>query len=409
MNILNVSLTYSDLLYAMAFYFVCLENMARKEPVMTLVDKRYFAVWGILLFTGVGIHLGMLRSPDPFGAFGAFLQYAFLFVILLTVLHYLIDNQIKNVVKVLGFYLIPSLVSGVIVALSDFGVLHSFDDQIIYGLGRYRGFDGSLPTAYGAKTALAFVIIYMFWRISKHRLSKLFWLMMTLLSAYVIFLTASFGAILMLGISVFCIWWFASKRKAIMRFLAIIMVFCGISLFYLHETGNATYMRYMPQIIQVRFEASDGEFGSYDVRMELNRLGIVEFFNSPFAGVGYTQFVDYNPYHRVVHNTVISAAVESGIFGLIGVLIYLYIPAVYSLRLARDREIKEEERIVLQFLVIFAISRLVQTFTSHEFILRDEWIPGLVIIALYTYRSHRLRVKEKIKQVNMKPIEEPSI
>ncbi len=342
---------------------------------------------------------GMIRSSDTIGASVAFLQYAFIFVVVLTVIHYLINNKMENALKVLVIFTIPGIISGVMVSLSGLGFVTAYDSQLLYGLGRYRGFNGSLPTAYGAQTVLACVIIYMMFRISKRFINKLFWFTMLLVCVYAIILTASFGAIIMLGLAISLIWWFFSKHTLLTRSLLVFAFCAGLSVFYSHQTGNYQYMNYLPDIVKIRVEAAGGEFGSADVRSELNRLGVEKFFENPLMGIGHTQFMYHNPHGRVVHNTIISAAVESGVFGLIGVVLYLIVPIVLAYRMVKAKlfDAKSYEGVMVRFLLVYLLIRLAQTTTSHEYIERNLWLPGLVVFVIYATQMNR---KEKaISQV----------
>lgn len=407
MKLVSLDLTYSDILYAAAFYLVCIDRMANKQPILTLLNKRFASTWTILACAGGGHLISLLRTTQPFTTFGIIAQYVFTFVIFLTVIDYLADKKLSNVLKILGLYLIPTIVSGVIVTLTDFGVLHVFKEQLMYG-SRYKGFDGSLPTGYGAKTVLAFVVSYMFWRLSERRLHKVLSFIMICMCIHVIFLTASFGALLMLLTALFCIMWFASKKKAVMRILAFALAFFGILLFYLHQAGSSLYLEYMPGVMQQRLEANDGEFGSFELRMELNRLGIAEFLKSPMVGTGYAQYVDQNAYNIVVHNTAISAAVEAGILGLMAVLLYLLIPVRHAYRILKVAD-EDRERTMFLFLMIYAVCRIIQSLVGHEFVLRDEWIPGLVIFVLYANRSLNLAKKQAPANVIARAVAEPSV
>lgn len=387
------SFTYSDLLYAIAFIIIVFENLVFKKPLFILLNKRYSVIFYILLFTGIGAMTGMMRSKDTMGASVAFLQYVFIFVVVLSVIHYLINNNMKNALKVLVVFTIPGIISGVMVSLSGLGIVTAYDSQLLYGLGRYRGFNGSLPTAYGAQTVLTCVIIYMMLRISKRIIVKLFWFTMLLVCVYAIILTASFGAIIMLGLAIAFIWGFFSKHILLTRSLLVIMICVGVSVFYSHQAGNYQYLNYLPDIIKVRVVAADGEFGSVGLRSELNRLGIEQFFGNPLMGIGHTQFMYNNPYGLVVHNTMISAAVESGIFGLIGVMLYLIVPIVLAYRLIKSNlfHSKSYEGLMVKYLFVYLLIRLAQTTTSHEYILRELWLPGLVLIVIYATQMKRKR------------------
>lgn len=381
----GLNLTVADFIYISMFYCIVIYRASQKQHLFPLLNKKYYSVWFILFFIGIGCLLGMTQSNNTIGSAANFIQYIFIFIILLTVLEFLINNKISNAIKVAAIFLIPNVLVVFLVIFSKIGLYNGLDNIIISFNGRYQGFDG-IPTAFGSKIATTYAIVLFFLRTSKNILLKSIMLLLGASFAYVAMLSGSFGSALILFVATIGFMWFGSKYKNTMRIAAVLLVVI-VSFFYYEVAYNYNYslIKYTPEIMEERFQTSGNSFGSAELRGDINAAGVERFISDPLVGVGYGQFQYHNIYEASVHNTLISAAAEMGIFGLIGVAMYVFLPYVYSRKASFRFQKNTKGYTFLNFLTLYALIRIATTFKSQEFINRDLWIPALISFVVYAF------------------------
>jgi len=401
-DLLGVNITYSDILYGISFYLIIIEKLSRKEKIAYFFQG-YSILWSILLFIGVGAFLSLSRTTEIFNSLSTYLQYIFIFVVLLSVVHYLVNQSIQNAIKVIGIWVIPYMITSMVVVLSKIGILTTFDSVIVAGSGRYQGFYG-ISTALGINLTLGLIGMAFFWRISKKKF-KIIWILAISATLYSILLSGSFGSIIMSLITLILIGYYCARRKVFMRILIGAFLLCAATVFVLKETSSYfnLLIKYAPEILQTRLERSDGELGSFSLRMELNRMGLREFIRSPLVGVGFDQFRIHNIYNSNIHNTIIAAAVETGIIGLIGVLMYLLAPIIYGHRLmSLPWERFSKEYYFIRYMFVYTLIRLGQTMISGPYVRREQWVPVLTLFAIYAYekwKRRRTRAEESLPDI----------
>lgn len=396
-KLFGVNISLSDILYGLAFYLIVIERFLLKKQPLVILQKRYTFIWLILFFIGIGTFFGLIRAFSWAESISYFLQYIFVFVVLLTVIDYLVGINIKNAIKVLGIWLIPHVFSVILNFLSSLNIYNGLDALIKGGNGRYVGLYG-IATSHGLNMTYVVVISILFFAISKKIKNKTLFLGIGLGAVYSIALSGSFSAVLLLVASIMLVIWFCLKQKVITRALFILFLLVSSSTIFLWNQGilQKDLIKYTPDIFAERLERSNGELGSADLRMDLNRMAIEEFTKNPIFGVGADQFNRYNAETRNVHNTILSSAVETGVFGLIGVLIYLLTPLIFSRKLVKADLVDKSfgNTLFMKYLFVLAVMRIAQTMFSGPYIQREAWIPFLLIFALYSRKEILSTVKQ---------------
>lgn len=382
--ILGINLTIEDLVILLIFVVILFINIFKGRA---LLFKKIFSnllILLILLFLTIGCLLGLVRSNNIISSTANILQYFFIFIILKSVLEYLTSNKLDNIVKIIYVFLIPAIIAAVLVLLSKFNILNVFDETIVAVTGRYQGFDG-LPTNFGNNLALNFGVVLFLSRITNNKYLKLINFLLSLIIIYAALLSGSFGSLLIIITIIVSFFWFTYNHKYLFKLISIAVILFILTFYYqIKIMGNYVLLKYLPYIMQQRFIKSGDEFGSFDIRMEINNLGLKSFFENIIFGVGYGQFENYNTFHASIHNTFISAAAEMGIFGFIGIALYVFIPIILAEKMLRRSKDKKEKKIIT-LLLIYSLSRFIMTFSTQEFILRHLWIPILLIFIVFNF------------------------
>lgn len=378
----NVNITISDLMFFISFLLIVMMRLYNNNPPLIILNKNYKGIWIILLFLIIGTLSSAMFSENPLSSVSNLIQYIFIFFVLLNVIEYLINKKLKNVINICIVSIIPIIILVAIVLFSYFGIYTGLDSTIISLNGRYRGFEG-IATAFGSKIAMYYAIVLFLLSYSKKTVTKLFLAIIAILFMYVSILSGSFGSVLIIFLITTLFLLYGFRQKWIPRLLAILFIASTVAI-YISITvfNNIKVFNYLPSILGERYMIH-GNFGSAEARNELNVVGLNFFFQNPIIGVGYSQFRYYNDLGASVHNLFISAAVELGIFGLIGVLLYTVLPVIYSFKMSKYSKSNRSLHLVSKFLLIYSLVRLFNGFKAQEYVDREPWIIILVIFVCY--------------------------
>ena len=384
----GINLTYGDIAYSVCFILILLSKTQKNKNRKGNINFNII-VFGGVFFLALGSLLSFMRSTNVIESFATLVQYIFVFTILLYVIKYLLETEMKkSLLKIILITILPHLIIDILNLLSYLNILNTLDAILISGNGRYVGFYGN-ANALGLNTISTYIFLILFLIYSDKKLNKiivLFFIISTLIS---LALSASFGSIILIFlVSLIILWYMSSKKKLkFFSFLsgALIVVF-AISISFTNPTKF--YSAFIPEklVDRITNAESDG-LGSSSLRIDLNREGIEKFIESPIVGLGFTEFPKISMYNQTVHNTIIVTAAETGVFGLLGIFILIIYPIFLSFRMFKKTE--GELKVILLFLYIYSIFRLLSTLTSGHFISREPWIPILCIFVIYTIRLRK--------------------
>ena len=378
-RLFGVNFTISDTFIILSFSLIIIERILKRQNPLIFFDKRYIWLWISFYFIALGGLLSMFKAIYPNEVLFSVVQYLFIFMVMVTVLDYLLDNNMNNVIKILGIWLIQYLVSTSLVILSSAKILTLFDEYIKAGSGRYQGLFG-LSTSMGMNTVLSIVILALLWKVSKRNISLLMFIFV-IMSIIAVVLSVSFGSMMLLIIALVTSWLLISKFNTTHILVVLGLLLVAFFYFLSTDTFDIAVERLIPDIVAERLERTEGELGSADHRMKLNIMGINYFIEHPLIGVGLDQFKLNNFSGNNIHNTIIAMAAEAGIFGLIGLLIILFAPLLKAKQLLSRVQYEYEKTIIL-FLITYCIVRIAQTGISGPFVQRWPWIPILLLFIL---------------------------
>lgn len=371
----------------MCFLGIIVHSIYRPSTTRVFLSKKYNIIYLMLFSLGLGSVLSLIRSFNPIESFGYFLQYSFIFLIVLPIIVYLVESK-KNIIEILTVYVLAAVPALFLVFLSSIDVFNSFDTVIRAGGGRYVGFN-NIATSFGLYMCFICIISIILMVYCRKKVTKVFFLVTLLLSFYCVILSISFSAMILLSVGLSLIGIIFMKRSIALKIIFVfgMLLLTVVLLFFYFDKIPLNYYNYLPEVVVSRLENNNGEVGSSNLRMELNKKAINEFINSPLIGVGENQFRYYNYENRNVHNTILSGAVETGLFGLIGTIIYVLLPIIWWRKVYQFLKSKDflssKSKFLLQGLLILAIMRVSQTAFSGPYIQREAWIPILLILAIY--------------------------
>jgi O-antigen ligase len=124
-------------------------------------------------------------------------------------------------------------------------------------------------------------------------------------------------------------------------------------------------------------------------RLEVYRLAWSSIIKNPLVGVGTGPFAGITETGDAVHNVILLNWYESGIFGLIGImliLILLLLIGVYLIRISKS----ENERLLSLSLFASYVAFLVIGMAQPIYYKRFGWISSALIMALYVLRRQTI-------------------
>lgn len=394
----GINLTYGDIAYFLCAALILMISIKKRDKHKMSFKINQGLLLGIFFLT-LGCLLSFMRSTNIVESLATLIQYLFIFSILLYVIKYLLEvNTYTNTLKLLAITIFPHLIIEFLNLLSYLKVVTIFDSTLISGNGRYVGFYGN-ANALGINTISALIFLVLFFMHTKNNLTKLVFVLLIIIALFSIGLSASFGSILLLFLmSVFIFLFMNTKVKLrILYLFALIFLVTGIGV--VNSNSPTMASPFLPEKLAERLihAESDG-LGSSSLRLSLNKEGISHFFDNPLVGLGFSEFPKISIYNQTVHNTIIITAAETGVFGLIGILILIISPIILAYQLTKYVNLKL--RLIILFLYFYAVFRLISTITSGHFISREPWIPVLSVFVIY-----HLVVDSKRKEKPQLPFE----
>lgn len=244
-------------------------------------------------------------------------------------------------------------------------------------VGRMTGFTGH-PNDLGAICATALSLVVGLWMTIKRNL------LMDFLASSVFFITfsalilsGSVGSLLaaMVGLGLWALQGIRAARKILL--LAVVAL---IGIGYLVATDNL-HIHTSYQRIFVVFEKSDPQGGTVNTRIQTYKIALNRIFENPLVGVGARQGGSLTSDGWAVHNYLLGAWYEAGIFGFIGL-------GIISLSILRMGYVcvqyarTQRERYLARGLVFAIISFLIYSLGAPGLYQRYGWIYAALLFAL---------------------------
>ena len=131
-------------------------------------------------------------------------------------------------------------------------------------------------------------------------------------------------------------------------------------------------------------------------RLEVYRLAWKSILKNPLVGVGTGPYAGMTEVGESVHNVIILSWYESGIFGLLGILIILGSLIIIGINVIRFSYSKDERLLSISLFSSY-IAFLVIGMVQPIYFKRFGWISAALIVALYA--KHRRSLKTDSIQI----------
>jgi len=131
-------------------------------------------------------------------------------------------------------------------------------------------------------------------------------------------------------------------------------------------------------------------------RLEVYRLAWKSILKNPLVGVGTGPYAGMTEVGESVHNVIILSWYESGIFGLLGILIILGSLIIIGINVIRFSYSKDERLLSISLFASY-IAFLVIGMVQPIYFKRFGWISAALIVALYA--KHRRSLKTDSIQI----------
>ncbi|WP_399629022.1 O-antigen ligase family protein [Sporosarcina sp. SG10008] len=385
-KVLGLNLTLGDFFYVICFILILIEKLKINNLTFYRMNLLhciglYFLVFGSIIST--------MNSLNPLDSLSTILQYIFSLTILYYNVKYLIFMNDGYFRKIILAIMLPLSIYASINFLSFLNIYNYFDYIIVTGSGRYSGFFGN-PNGLGQFMIMnIIIIIYLLYTEKRKRIFRFVLYVSLILSFFSIMLAASFGSILTLFTTMLITIIVLQRKikfnnKKLISFTFLFALLTAFSNRIIEIVQNSA----IGDVIRNRLATNSDGIGSSSMRMDLNIEGLSHFFQNPLIGTGYSQFSQISIYNATIHNTIIGTAAEAGLFGLIGIIILLFFPAAYILKLYFSSDISID-RNTFFFFLSYSIYRIIATASTGHYINREQWIIILIIFATREHLANR--------------------
>lgn len=205
---------------------------------------------------------------------------------------------------------------------------------------------------------------------------------------YIITILITAGLILSVSISgliaaliSFFVWGIISKTKT--KKIAVFIIICAVCLFTVSFSVKHGGISVLDRLTDVAEQKLYYETSAS--RLEVYRLAWNSILKNPLVGVGTGPFAGITETGDAVHNFILLNWYESGVFGLIGImllLILLLLIGAYVIRISKS----EKERLLSVSLFASYVAFLVIGMAQPIYFKRFGWISAVLIMALYVLR-----------------------
>jgi O-antigen ligase len=260
------------------------------------------------LFYGIVALLASLNSPHPFDS--SYWAFAYIAVIMVSKLFLTRRNTLQNIITLNHLtWLMTSIF--LLIILKIYGNL-LFEQATGYGIvNRAKDLsDMALPRASGVArfAAIPSIVAFVLMWNSKHVL-KLFWGVLFLASAYLVYFMQSRGAIIALAGTLVLIMAFVGKKAKLMGALAVILLIMSFLVDIIPEHMSDQIINHLlrGQSLQ-EVETLTGRTRAWEHAMEV-------VSQSPVIGYGFQ--ADRWLIHEHVHSAYMYALLAAGVLGLV--------------------------------------------------------------------------------------------
>ena len=370
-----LSFTVSDWFFLISFFFTISESLLSRN-----IDIRFpaFMIFGMFLFTIGGV-LSSIFAKMPFISFIALIKYLYLIVIWFWLGTVLLKkpDQIRTAIVL---WTSSAALSG----LS--ALVQLIWNDIIPGttpiLSRMAGLTEHVNELGGLTSIALIPAIMMLTRSSNNIFYFVNSWICTVLIVGGLVLSVSMSGVLALiaSLSVWILLSRYSHRKIIIIVIACVLFFTAISIQSRYE-GVSILSRF--------YEISNDGFALYTLQTRLDTYSAAWeiISNNPLLGVGLGPDVGLTETGYVVHNFLLLNWFQSGLFGLMGILMILGAIALEGYKGIKDPRRKNQRMLGIALFssyIAFIVLGIAQPIYYNRF----GWISAVLLLALNS-RRHR--------------------
>lgn len=384
----KLHLTVSDWIF---FFSLCLaiavfclrqRRMTVNLPPMLLVGTGLFAVGGLLSSFG---------SDVPNQSIAVIIRLCYLTVVWFW-LGTIVLQRLEHIWLAVGLWIISASLDGA------GAILQYFKGDVIPGgvvhWGRVTGFTQNVNDLGGVASAalVPALLILLFQMRRGRRGSVIFGSLAVGLIATGLILSGSVGSLLAACVAM--AFWFGAHPTPVRRLLALAAVAAAL-LFFL-SSHNPTYSQSaFDRIGRFGTGSPDDPHHTLDSRLEGYHIALVRIEANPFVGVGLD--AESSQAGTVpVHNIIIGTLYETGVLGLIGLLlIFLSIArmGLTAIIAARDTS----ERALAIALVASFVAFLVFLLSEPALYTRYGWVSAALLVALRSVQTKRAEQEHRME------------
>ena len=377
------NLHISDLLIIISFLIIAISTAGKKFLLEKVLFKNIFLI-PILIFS-LGFLLSINRSILPYESITAYLQVVFIFLFAYPLLQEIILNQ-KQIKIIATMLVLPGIfISIIMIMLKILSIDIGIDLLAMEGWGGRLSYGGMEPSIPGRIILQNIPFLAIFILTTKNNINKILSILLILLQSLAIFLTASRSTFLtfILGLILFLIFLVKSSCKIRVHYFISIMLI-SILIIVITYHFNAEYFiqpleRYST-ILHIDKSPSSLQ------RLQVIDRGFNYINRNPFIGLGMENSYLYTKIS--LHNPILLAWLENGIFGIIG-FSSLYCILLYNgFRSYRNKFYGSY--LLLGLTVIMAMMVFGDMFMANSY-KRVLWLPSLLMLVYAQIFSKRIK------------------
>jgi len=351
------------------------------EPPRFLLANQYAIPF--LIFSG-GVFISLSGAHFPTEAILAYLQMFFIFIICYSLSKYVVSNDRSVRYVLIGLAI---MTSALILFMSIFTFLKI---DLSYGLfllqTGWRGrvsFGGQEPNIPG-RIVLQAIPLFLYFTFTTNSLAiRVVNIIMAILGIMIVILTASRSSMLagVLG-GMLYIFFFIRMNQGI-RLRTVILAFSLATIFF---TSMITVIKVYEVDYQMSLDRLSTIFDVQKSQSSLQRIHLMDqairsISNNPILGKGLDNFHYYTTEGINVHNPIIAAWAENGIFGFLGMLGIYLITALAIFDSWYQRFYNEKLLMVLA--IVASIMIFGDMFMANSY-KRVLWMPVIIFMTYYS-------------------------
>jgi len=369
------NLNISDVLIIISFLIIIISNTGKRFLLDTVLLNNIFLV-PMLIFS-LGFLLSLNMSLLPYESITAYLQVLFIFMFAYPALERIIidEKQIRTIAVML---IVPGVIISILmIMLKIFSIDIGIDLLATEGWRGRLSYGGMEPSVPGRIILQNIPFLAIFSLTTKSKTIKTFSVILILINILAILLTSSRSNFLtfILGSILFLIFLIKFGTKIRIRSVVFITLITAIMLVITHHFNNEYFIRPFERystILNIDKSPSSLE------RLKVIDKGFNYINKNPFIGLGMGNSYLYTK--TSLHNPILLAWVENGIFGIIGFACFYFILLLQGIRCYMNKFYGSYMLLGLTVVMVMMIFGDMFMANSYKRVL---WLPAMIMMVNY--------------------------